>query len=91
MDFVEGLTLKNYVKLYKLKHRDNKAAGGLPEELCKVIFSKLVNVIEYLHSDKISVCHRDLNPGNILINHVNFENEPMVTLIDFNVAKKFKD
>ena len=31
MDYVEGLTLKNYIKLYKLKHKDEQTAGGLPE------------------------------------------------------------
>lgn len=37
MDYVEGLTLKNYIKLYKLKHKDikNQTAGGLPEELTR--------------------------------------------------------
>lgn len=91
MDYVDGLTLKNYIKLYKLKHRTVKCGGGVPEDLCKVLFTKLLNIIDYLHSDSVSVCHRDLNPGNILITHPNFENEPKVTLIDFNVARKFKD
>lgn len=50
-----------------------------------------MNIISYLHSDGVSVCHRDLNPGNIIINHKNFEGEPELTLIDFNVAKRFKD
>jgi len=53
--------------------------------------AKLVNIIKFLHSDNISVCHRDLNPGNLIINHENFESEPALTLIDFNVARKFKD
>jgi serine/threonine protein kinase len=35
MDYIEGLTLKNYIKLYKLKNRDVQSAGGLPESLCK--------------------------------------------------------
>lgn len=36
MDFVEGYTLKNYIKLYKLKHREIRTSGGgLPELLCK--------------------------------------------------------
>ena len=90
MDYVEGYTLKNYIKLYKLKHRDQKNSGGLPEDLCKILMAKLINIIKYLHADNISVCHRDLNPGNI-INHEHFESEPVLTLIDFNVARKFKD
>jgi serine/threonine protein kinase len=36
MDYVEGFTIKNYIKYYRLKHRDQKhlSAGGLPEALC---------------------------------------------------------
>eukprot|EP00347_Sterkiella_histriomuscorum_P014459 403360785 len=98
MDYVEGYTLKNYIRLYNLKHKDVRKNGGigvgvngLPEDLCKRLFIQLVQVIEYLHSEKVSVCHRDLNPGNLIINHHNFENEPILTLIDFNVAKRFRD
>ena len=47
--------------------------------------------MEYLHSDEVSVCHRDLNPGNLIINHKDFKGEPGLQLIDFNVAKRFKD
>jgi serine/threonine protein kinase len=50
MDFVEGLTLKNYIKLYRLKHKEYKSetAGGLPEDLCKLLLMKLINVLDYL-------------------------------------------
>lgn len=44
-----------------------------------------------MHSEDVAVCHRDLNPGNLIINHPNFEGEPTLTLIDFNVAKRFRD
>lgn len=52
---------------------------------------QLVNIIEYLHSDEVSVCHRDLNPSNIMITQESFDVEPFLTLIDFNVARRFKD
>ena len=33
MDHVEGCTLKNYIRLFKKKHKEDKisTAGGLPE------------------------------------------------------------
>lgn len=37
------------------------------EEECKEIFIQLLNVIEYLSSDEVGVCHRDINPNNIML------------------------
>ena len=37
----------------------------------------------------LMLCFRDINPKNIMINEI--DNEPFVTLIDFNVSRKFRD
>ncbi len=39
---------------------------GLPLEVLKVYAAQLVVFLEYLHSE-LEVCHRDLKPGNIMI------------------------
>lgn len=55
--------------------------------------------MEYLHQESVSVCHRDTNPNNVMITAQpreadKPENEPetvKVTLIDFNVSRRFRD
>ena len=37
------------------------------EQECKDIFVQLLDVIEYLSSEEIGVCHRDINPNNIML------------------------
>ena len=39
---------------------------GMPIELVRAYASQLVVFLEYLHSE-LEVCHRDLKPGNIMI------------------------
>ena len=51
------------------------------EGKAKTIFRQLLQALEYLQT--MGICHRDINPNNIII-----EGEKL-TLIDFNVAKKF--
>ena len=38
----------------------------------------------------MEICHRDINPNNILIS-TDVRGKPKVTLIDFNVSKVFAD
>ena len=39
---------------------------GLPIEIVRAYGAQLVVFLEYLHSE-LEVCHRDLKPGNIMI------------------------
>ena len=50
----------------------------------KIISYQLITAINYMH--KLNVIHRDLKPGNILINIV--DNEIVTKICDFSLAKK---
>ena len=50
----------------------------------KDAFRQILEVVEYLQD--CGVCHRDINPNNVMIDKDN-----KLTLIDFNVAKRFID
>ena len=39
----------------------------LNEEECKYIFLQLLDVIDYLSCEEIGICHRDINPNNIML------------------------
>lgn len=51
------------------------------------IFLQIVEAIQYLHAEE--VCHRDINPNNIMV-WFDTDNNPRVTLIDFSTAIKFE-
>ena len=55
---------------------------GFSEEISKIIFSQIINAIEYCHLNNISHC--DIKPENLLLND-NFE----IKLIDFGYSKYF--
>lgn len=55
MDLIEGPTLKKYVR-DRCRSQGNSA--GLPEIEAKYLFRQLIEAISYLHSAKISICHR---------------------------------
>lgn len=40
------------------------------EQECKGIFIQLLDVIDYLSSEDIAICHRDINPNNIMLDIV---------------------
>jgi serine/threonine protein kinase len=58
---------------------------------------QMLRAIEYLQSDEVTICHRDLNPNNIMIEKLESESDDpdqyqyKLTIIDFNVAKRFVD
>lgn len=52
---------------------------------------QLLEIVEYLHSEKVSICHRDINPNNVMVTEMPESDELEVTLIDFNVSKRFRD
>ena len=62
------------------------------ESEAKVIFKQLLEAIIYLQRADVCICHRDINPNNIVLSKKqNSEDEYKLTLIDFNVAKRYYD
>lgn len=76
MDLVPGSSLKNLVEDQKVIFSESQA---------KPIILQLLNAIDYLQSSSVSICHRDINPNNLILNELSH-----LTLIDFNVAKRFR-
>jgi serine/threonine protein kinase len=57
---------------------------------CSIV-KQLAEILKYLHSEEVSVCHRDLNHNNVMITPINKDLiHVKVKLIDFNVSRKFK-
>ena len=98
MDLVEGQALKSFVKTFTELHyseanliRHKKKRPGLPEYIACSIVKQLGEILKYLHSEEVSVCHRDLNHNNIMITPINKDlTHVKVKLIDFNVSRRFK-
>ncbi|MEF9916848.1 MAG: protein kinase [Lachnospiraceae bacterium] len=71
IDYVDGLNLEQYVKKgYKYT-----------EKQMIIWLHQLLEVLEYLHSQRPPILHSDIKPANIMINR-----EGTVCLIDFNIS-----
>lgn len=65
----------------------------MPVKVAKSIIKQLFEILRYLHSEDVSVCHRDLNPNNVMVTQLDpadHNSEVVVKLIDFNVSRKFR-
>lgn len=75
-DFVEGITLDEYLK----------RQGRVDEELGLQWFRDLCGVLRYLHGQKPNpIIYRDLKPSNIML-----QPDGTLKLIDFGIAREFK-
>lgn len=75
-EYVDGLPLGAYLSEYQI---DEAAAVGLILELC--------DILSYLHSQPTPIIHRDIKPSNIIIR----PGDRRVTLIDFDIARKYAE
>ncbi|MCY6371186.1 serine/threonine-protein kinase [Clostridium ganghwense] len=75
-DYIEGQTLKKYVKEKGFIKTGN---------ICNIIL-EICNIISYLHSLNPPIIYRDLKPSNIMITP-----KEEVFLIDFGISKIYKD
>lgn len=74
-DYVEGETLKEYVK---------KNGRVQTEKICQIT-SDLCDIIGYLHNQNPAILYRDIKPSNIMITP-----NGKVVLIDFGISKVYK-
>jgi tetratricopeptide (TPR) repeat protein len=77
MDFIEGLTLEEYL--------EQKGGGPLPVDQVITWAEQLCDVLNYLHSHQPPIIFRDLKPANVMIS-----DSGHVYLIDFGIARFFK-
>ncbi len=66
MEYVEGLTLHEYIKALQERVVASHQDAKVPEDKLTGVLLDLLMVLKYLHRD-CGVVHKDLNPSNILI------------------------
>jgi len=73
MEYIEGVTLANYVKQY----------GPMNEQNALSIIRCVASALSYLHQRSIN--HLDVKPANVLMDYQNNR----IVLIDFGVSKQY--
>ena len=76
MDYIEGETLQSVLQ----------RSGAQPLEQVLEWGKQLCDVLGYLHSLQPPIIYRDMKPANIMLRP-----DGSVTLIDFGIAREFKD
>ena len=74
MEYIKGKDLSRIIK--------ERYPQGAPEEIAIDWIYQLVNALEYLHSLKPPVIHRDIKPQNIML-----EEDRIIKLIDFGISR----
>lgn len=81
MEFVEGRTLEKELQA---------SPGPLPEAQVLDLAGQLMDVLEYLHSQKPPIIYRDLKPANVMVSRDPATGKPRIKLIDFGIARFHK-
>jgi serine/threonine protein kinase, bacterial len=74
LDYMSGQDLRQYVK----------QNGALRQSLAIEWALQIAAVMEYLHSQKPPILHRDLTPDNLIV-----RNDGQIVVIDFGAANEF--
>jgi serine/threonine protein kinase len=73
-EYVEGVSLEEYA-----------GGKGLPQKEAVAVAKGICDILAYLHGQNPPIIHRDIKPGNIIIN------DGKITLIDFGISRKFSE
>ncbi len=73
-EYVRGVSLEEYA-----------GGKGLPPNEVLSVAKQLCDILAYLHGQKPPIIHRDIKPGNIIIN------DGKIMLIDFGISRKYND
>lgn len=76
MDFIEGQPLSEVLLEY----------GAQPQDIVVEWAKQLCDVLNYLHTRNPPIIYRDMKPANVML-----KPEGNITLIDFGIAREFKE
>lgn len=76
MDFIEGQPLSEVLLEY----------GAQPQDIVIEWAKQLCDVLNYLHTRNPPIIYRDMKPANVML-----KPEGNITLIDFGIAREFKE
>ena len=91
MDLVPGNSL---TQIYEENQPTSLTCTPLKVPEIREAFKQLLSAIDYLQDYEVGVCHRDINPNNVMLDLTEGDEgqrKVKLTLIDFNVAKRFLD
>ena len=74
MEYLEGCTLKQYIK---------ENSGNITEDIARGIIKQLLNALSYLHY-MCDICHRDIKPENIIFTEKG--NTSHIKILDFGLS-----
>jgi serine/threonine protein kinase, bacterial len=81
MDFVDGEDAGSLLA--------RKYPAGMPQELVTKIVTAVASALDYAH--KKGLLHRDVKPANILLTHLEDDDEQRILLTDFGIARTIDD
>ncbi|TDK96495.1 serine/threonine protein kinase [Mycobacterium paragordonae] len=77
MDYVDGTDAAHLL--------EQRHSAGLPIDLALPIITAVARALDYAH--KKGVLHRDVKPANIMLTHLDDEDEQQILLTDFGIAR----
>jgi serine/threonine protein kinase len=81
MDFVDGLDAARLLA--------SRFPDGMPADQVMRIVTAVASALDYAH--KQGLLHRDVKPANIMITHLDDDDEQRILLADFGIARNIDD